>query len=61
MLKNICTTLNQNNHAEFQAFVNNLPIGIQNLVKHKIMMYRNDTGAAAKTKMRTIYKVKKIE
>ncbi len=61
MLKKICVSLNQNNHAEFQQFINNLPIGIQNLVKNKIMMYRNDTGAAHKTKMRTIYRVKKMD
>ena len=61
LIKDICLKVNEINHQNFERFIKDLPIGIQNLVKNKIMLYREDSAMAKKTKMRTIYKVKKIE
>jgi hypothetical protein len=60
LLRDICTKLNETDHNNFQKFIIDLPIGIQNLVKYKILMYREDSAVSAKTKMRTIYKVKRM-
>lgn len=58
MLRNLLATLKETDHENFVKFVNQLPIGIQNLIKNKIIMYREDTAVANKKKMRTIYKVR---
>lgn len=58
MLKDLCVKLNETDHNSFVKFVDGLPMGMQNLVKNKILMYKCDTGVANKKKMRTIYKVK---
>lgn len=58
MLKNLCFKLNETDHNKFVKFVNELPIGIQNLVKNKIFLYKSDTAVANKKTMRTIYKVR---
>jgi len=60
LLKNICVKLNEADHENFQKFIKDLPIGLQNTVKNKVMMYREDTGVVNKTKMRTIYRVKQM-
>lgn len=40
LVKELCLKINQANHENFQKFIADLPIGIQNLVKNKLMMYR---------------------
>lgn len=57
LFRDICIELNEVNHESFQNFIKSLPMGLQNLVRNKIMLYK-ETPGTTRTKMRTIYKVR---
>ena len=40
MFKKICVYLNENDSTNFQSFIKNLPIALQNVVKNKVMLYK---------------------